>query len=166
MSTSLADRRPARDLMALVAALALCFAVAGLGGYWTSLGLGAWYEGLRKPSWTPPNRVFGPVWTALYAAMAVAAWLVWRRRGTHRVALSLGLFGLQLAMNLAWSGLFFALRSPGLAFGEIVPLWAAILATTVAFGRVSWAAGWLMVPYLLWTSYAAALNLALWRLNT
>lgn len=166
MSTTVADRRPARELMALVAALALCFAVAALGGYWTSLGLGAWYEGLRKPSWTPPNRVFGPVWTALYAAMAVAAWLVWRRRGTHRVALPLGLFGLQLAMNLAWSGLFFALRSPGLAFGEIVPLWAAILATTVAFGRASRAAGWLMVPYLLWTSYAAALNLALWRLNT
>ncbi len=165
MTTPIAARHPARELMALVAALALCFAVAGLGGYWTSLGLGPWYEGLRKPSWNPPNWVFGPVWTALYAAMAVAAWLVWRRRETRRVGLPLGLFGLQLALNLAWSGLFFAMRSPGLAFGEVVLLWGAILATTVVFGRVSRAAGWLMVPYLLWTTYAATLNLALWRLN-
>ena len=84
----------------------------------------------RKPKWTPPSQVFGPVWTALYASMAVAAWLVRRRRGTHRVAVPLGLFGLQLTLNLAWSGIFFALRRPGPAFGEIVLLWAVILATT------------------------------------
>ena len=165
MTTTDADRRPARDLIALAALLALCFAVAGLGGYWTSLGRGPWYEGLRKPAWRPPDWAFGPVWTALYAAMAVAAWLVWRRRHTHRVGPPLGLFGLQLALNLAWSGLFFALRSPGLAFTEVVLLWAAILATTAAFARVSRAAAWLLVPYLTWTTYAAALNLALWRLN-
>src|SRR5436305_9993065 len=103
MAHIVASRSPIRETTALAASLTLCFAVAGLGGYWTSLGLGPWYDGLKKPSWTPPSRVFGPVWTALYASMAVAAWLVWRRRGTHRVALALGLFGLQLALNLAWS---------------------------------------------------------------
>ena len=97
--------------------------------------------------------------------MAVAAWLVWRRRGAHRVAFPLGLFGLQLALNLAWSGLFFALRRPGPAFGEIVLLWAAILATLLAFGRISRSGGLLLVPYLAWVSYAAALNFAIWRLN-
>src|SRR5437764_541744 len=112
MDPIVTTRNPPRDLTSLAAFLVLCFAVAGLGGYWTSLGLGPWYDGLRKPPWTPPNRVFGPVWTLLYASMAVAAWLVWRRRGTHRVALPLGLFALQLSLNLAWSGLFFALRRP------------------------------------------------------
>src|SRR3954471_17786938 len=136
MTSIPAIRSPLRDSTALAASLALCFSVAGLGGYWTSLGLGPWYDGLRKPNWTAPNGVFGPVWTVLYASMAVAAWLVWRRRGTHRVALPLGLFGLQLALNLAWSGRFFALKRPCLASGEIVVLWVAILATLLAFGRI------------------------------
>ena len=105
-------RSPVRDLLALAACLGLCFTVAGLGGYWTSLGLGPWYGGLRKPPWQPPAWVFGPVWTVLYASMAVAAWLVWRRRESARVRLPLALFGLQLALNLAWSGLFFGLEVP------------------------------------------------------
>jgi benzodiazapine receptor len=158
-------QKPGQNIPALAASLALCFAVAGLGGYWTSLGLGPWYIALRKPPWTPPNRVFGPVWTVLYAAMAVAAWLVWRRRGLVGVGLPLALFALQLALNLAWTGLFFALRRPGLAFGEIGLLWAAILATQGAFGRVSRVAGLLLIPYLAWVTFAAALNLAIWRLN-
>src|SRR4051812_15374686 len=107
MDPIVTTRNSPRDLTALAGFLVLCFSVAGLGGYWTSLGLGPWYNGLMKPNWTAPNRVFGPVWTALYASMAVAGWLVWRRRGTHRVTLPLGLFGLQLSLNLAWSGLFF-----------------------------------------------------------
>jgi benzodiazapine receptor len=165
MASIPATRRPVRDLTALATSLALCFAVAGLGGYWTSLGLGPWYDALRKPAWTPPNWVFGPVWTALYAAMAVTAWLVWRRQGLVGVRLPLALFGLQLALNLAWTGLFFALRQPGLAFGEILLLCAAILATLGAFGRVSRVAGLLLIPYLAWVTFAAALNLAIWRLN-
>jgi benzodiazapine receptor len=159
-------RQPSRDLTALAISLILCFAVAGLGGFWTSLGLGPWYNGLRKPTWTPPNRVFGPVWTTLYALMAVAAWLVWRRRATARVRLPLALFAAQLTLNLAWSGLFFALHRPGLAFGEVVLLWAAVLATLLTFRAASPAAGWLLVPYLAWVTYASALNLALWRLNS
>lgn len=165
MTSIPATRSPVRDLTALAASLALCFAVAALGGYWTVLGLGPWYEGLRKPSWTPPNWVFGPVWTVLYASMAVAAWLVWRRQGLSQARLPLGLFGLQLALNLAWSGLFFALRRPGLAFGEVLMLWATILATLLAFGRISRVAGWLLAPYLAWVTFAAALDLAIWGLN-
>jgi tryptophan-rich sensory protein len=165
MTSTNADRNTMRDIPALAASLVLCFSAAGLGGYWTSLGLGPWYDGLRKPSWTPPNRVFGPVWTILYTSMAIAAWLVWRRRRTHSVVLPLGLFGLQLALNLAWSGLFFALGRPGPAFGEVVLLWAAILATLVAFGRVSRSAAGLLAPYLAWVAYAAALNFTIWRLN-
>jgi benzodiazapine receptor len=154
-----------RDIAGLIASLAACFAVAGLGAHWTTLGLGPWYEGLRKPTWTPPNFLFAPVWTALYILMAVAAWLVWLRRGLPGSRISLGLFGLQLALNLAWPGIFFALREPGPGFAEIAMLWVTILATVLAFVRVSRVAAAMMVPYLVWVSYASALNFAIWRLN-
>jgi benzodiazapine receptor len=165
MTSIPAIRSPLRDSTALAASLALCFAVAGLGGYWTSLGLGSWYDGLRKPSWTPPAWIFGPVWTALYASMAVAAWLVWRRCALAGAWVPLSLFGLQLTLNLAWTGLFFALRRPGWAFGEILLLWVSILATLWAFGRISRLAAGLLIPYLAWVAFAAALNFTLWRLN-
>jgi tryptophan-rich sensory protein len=127
---------------------------------------GEWYAGLAKPSWNPPNVVFGPVWTVLYLAMGVAAWLVWKRAGFQGAPWALGLFGVQLALNALWSFLFFGLQAPFVAFVEIVVLWLAILATTVAFWRVSTAAGVLLLPYLAWVAFAAALNLTLWRLNT
>ena len=97
--------------------------------------------------------------------MAVAAWLVWRRRGLAGAWASLSLFGLQLALNLAWTGLFFALRRPGWAFGEILLLWVSILATLLLFGRISRLAAGLLAPYLAWVTFAAALNFAIWRLN-
>ncbi|QDV33935.1 TspO/MBR family protein [Tautonia plasticadhaerens] len=156
---------PGRDLLALVGFLALCFSAAGVGGWLTARGLGAWYDSLRKPSWNPPGAVFGPVWTLLYASMAVAAWLAWRRSGWAGARGALLLFGLQLVLNVAWSGLFFGLRRPDLALLEIAALWLAILATLVAFARVRPLAGWLMAPYLLWVTFATALNFALWRLN-
>ncbi len=149
----------------LVVSLLASFAVAGLGGYWTSLGLGPWYDSLAKPSWTPPNRVFGPVWTTLYTLMAVAAWLVWRVRDKPGAKVALSLYALQLTLNLAWSGIFFGLRSVGYGFFEVVLLWASIAATIVAFTRVRPVASALLVPYLGWVSYASALNYALWRLN-
>ena len=154
-----------KDALVLVAFLLLCFGVAALGGYWTSVSVGDWYLTLRKPSWNPPGWVFGPVWTVLYAMMAVAAWIVWRHRGENGVTMALILFGIQLALNLAWSGLFFGLRNPLAGFIDIVALWLAIIATMIAFRRISTAAGVMLVPYLLWVSYAATLNLALWLLN-
>jgi tryptophan-rich sensory protein len=157
-----------RDLLGLLGFIVLCFAAAGLGGYWTasSVSEGGWYYQIAKPSWTPPSWLFGPVWTVLYLAMAVAGWLVWRRGGwaAHRGALTL--FLVQLTLNAIWSGLFFGLHSPGLAMIEILLLWIAILLTARAFFRVSPLAGWLLVPYLLWVSFASVLNFAVWQLNS
>jgi translocator protein len=114
---------------------------------------------------TPPDGVFAPVWTVLYLTMAIAAWMVWLHRPIRDVAPALGLFALQLVLNVAWSALFFGLHSTAAGLAGIVPLWCAILATVVAFRRVTALAGWILVPYLAWVSFAATLNFAIWRLN-
>ena len=153
---------PARLLLGLVGWLALCFAAAALGGLFMP---GEWYAQLRKPSWNPPGWIFGPVWTALYTMMAIAAWLVWRRGGFAAQRLPLGLFFLQLLFNALWSPLFFGLHHPALAFADILLLWLALLATLPTFWQRSLVAGTLLIPYLAWVSFAAMLNFALWRLN-
>jgi translocator protein len=153
------------QMRGLVISLAAVFAVAAIGVLFTRMGLPDWYATLKKPSFAPPNWLFGPVWTALYVMMAVAAWLVWKERGLRATATPMTLFAVQLALNAAWPGVFFGLKSPGAAFAEIALLWGAVLATAVAFARVKPAAGILMAPYALWVSFAAILNLALWRLN-
>src|ERR1700751_3713076 len=149
--------------MRLLVCFVVCLGAAGIGSFLTTPSLRLWYEGLSKPSWNPPNWLFGPVWTILYLAMAIAAWLVWRKAGV--AAAPMQFFLTQLALNVAWSALFFRLRSPGLAFTEIVVLWFAILATTIEFWRAVPAAGWLLLPYLIWVGYATALNFAIWWLN-
>jgi tryptophan-rich sensory protein len=154
-----------RQAVGLVIALAAVFAAAGIGSVFTSRSVGDWYAALEKPPWNPPSWVFGPVWTVLYAMMAVAAWLVWRQGGWKAARLALGLFAVQLALNAGWSAVFFGARMPGLAFAELVALWLAILATTAAFFRKSVAAGVLMLPYAAWTTFAGVLNFTLWRLN-
>jgi len=142
--------------------LLLCFGAAAFGGLFPP---DAWYTGLNKPSWNPPAWIFGPVWSALYMTMAVAAWLVWKRGGFSAQRTPLALFLVQLALNAAWSPLFFGLQWPGVAFVEILLLWLAIVATLVSFRRVTPVAGWLLAPYLAWVSLAAVLNFTLWRLN-
>jgi tryptophan-rich sensory protein len=154
-----------RQAAALALSLLICFGAAGLGSVWTQPSIGVWYAQLRKPAWTPPNQVFGPVWTTLYLGMAIAAWLVWRRAGWASASGSLTLFIAQLILNVSWSGIFFGLHRPDAAFTEIVLLWCMILATTIAFWFHSAIAGWLMAPYLAWVTYAAALNWKIWRLN-
>jgi tryptophan-rich sensory protein len=149
--------------MRLIVCIGLCLGAAGLGSFLTTPALRPWYAGLNKPRWTPPNWLFGPVWTILFLAMAIAAWLVWRKVGL--TAAPMRLFLLQLLLNVMWSALFFRLRSPGPAFAEIVMLWVAILATAIEFWRAVPAAGWLLLPYWIWVSYAAALNFSIWRLN-
>ncbi len=154
-----------RSLAVLGAFVVGCVLVGALGAFATASSVATWYPTLTKPSWTPPDAWFGPVWTALYVAMGVAAWLVWRAREWNETRTPLVLFAVQLALNAAWSFLFFGLRSPGLALVEIVALWVAIVATLLAFGRVSRLAAWLLTPYLAWVSFAMALNLAIWTLN-
>ncbi len=154
-----------RSALGLVALVVVCFAAAGVGGALMSRTPPDWYPSLQKPAWTPPGWVFGPVWTFLYLTMAGAAWLVWRRGDLREARLPLGLFGLQLALNAAWPGLFFGLRMPGPAFVELCALWCVLLATVIAFFRESRAAGLLLVPYLAWSTFAGVLNLAIWRMN-
>ena len=149
-------------MIAFVVCLAASFLAAWVG---SQFHVGPWYADLAKPRWTPPNVVFGPVWTALYVLMGVAAALVWRRAGLAAAWKPLAFFGIQLVLNAAWSWLFFGLHRPGAAFLEIVVLWAAILITLVLFWRVRPLAGILFLPYLLWVSFAAVLNFLLWRLN-
>lgn len=126
---------------------------------------GAWYASLHKPSWNPPAWIFGPVWTLLYTMMAVAAWLVWRRGGFAAQRGPLTWFLVQLALNAAWTPLFFGLHQPGWALAEIVLLWLAIAVTLAAFWRVHRGGAWLLVPYLAWVSFASLLNFTLWRMN-
>jgi tryptophan-rich sensory protein len=154
-----------RHAIGLAVSLVICFGAAGLGSLFTMPSIGGWYVNLSKPAWTPPNWLFGPVWTGLYLCMAIAAWLVWRKAGVSGAEVALALFALQLALNVCWSAIFFSAHMPGFAFAEIVLLWLLILATVVSFWPVSRAAGWLLVPYLLWVGFAAALNYAIWRLN-
>ena len=148
---------------ALAGWILLCFGAASFGALFMP---GEWYAQLRKPSWNPPPWIFGPVWTALYTMMGIAAWLVWRRGGFKAQRKPLILFGVQLLLNAAWTPLFFGLQWPGVAFLEIVLLWLAILAALIAFRPVSRPAAVLLLPYLAWVSFAAVLNFTLWRLNS
>lgn len=142
--------------------LLACFAAAAMGGWFPP---GEWYASLQKPAWNPPGWIFGPVWTALYTMMAVAAWLVWRQGGWEKQRRPLLIFLAQLTLNALWTPLFFGLHWPGVAFAEIMLLWLAIAATIAAFRPVSRPAMLLLVPYLAWVSFAAVLNFTLWRLN-
>jgi tryptophan-rich sensory protein len=162
--TSLTYRggRPARyrwwALLGFALAVAAAAAIGGLG----VSGTAAEYQQLRQPAWAPPSSLFGPVWTVLYAMIALAGWLVWQRTG---FGLALRVYTAQLLLNAAWTPLFFGAGRYGLAFADICLLWLAVGATIVLFRRAHHWAAWLLVPYWLWVTYAAALNLAIWRLN-
>lgn len=144
--------------------MAVTFVAAAIGSV-ASINAGAFYGDLVRPGWAPPSWVFGPMWTLLYVLMGVAAWLVWRARGLRGARFALSLYVSQLVLNALWSWLFFGWHLGGPAFVDVLALWALILATCVAFWRVSPLAGALLVPYLLWVSYAAALNFAVWQMN-
>lgn len=153
---------PWRAVVGLAGWLLFTFA-ATLGGLVGAPG--EWYASLDKPAWTPPGWVFGPAWTLLYTMMAVAAWLVWLRGGLRHRRLELSAFGIQWLFNALWTPLFFGLQRPGLALVDIVLLWLAAAVTMVLFLRIRPVAGWLLVPYLLWLTFAAVLNAAIWRMN-
>jgi tryptophan-rich sensory protein len=150
---------------ALLGFIVLCFAVGGIGGVVTNSALYDWYPTIAKPTWTPPNWVFGPVWSALYFMMACAVWLVWRQGNAVSRTVPMACFGIQLMLNLVWSLLFFGWRSPSAAFVGVLLLWVSIAATARVFAGRSRIAGLMMAPYLAWTSFAAILNFYIWRLN-
>ena len=151
-----------RTWLSLFVFLLLCLGTGWLGSIVTRPAIPEWYRHLRKPSWTPPPWVFGPVWTTLYIMMAIAGWNVWRKEGW---SLAIIAFFVQLAVNAGWSWLFFGLRRPDLGLLGLVVLVCLVLATILSFWRVSLFAASLMVPYGLWVTFAAGLNYEIWRLN-
>ncbi len=150
----------------LIIALIVPQLFAVVGSLFTNASLVGWYDLLEKPSFNPPNWLFGPVWTLLFLLMGIAAFLVWKNGLQKKeVRFALVLFIFQLSLNLFWSFIFFGLKNPGIAFTEIISLWFAILATILAFYQVNKVAGYLLIPYILWVSFAAFLNYNIWHLN-
>ena len=156
----------------LIISILACELVGSIGSIFTSPAIPGWYAGLVKPAFNPPNWIFGPVWTMLFAMMGIAAWLVWNNLASkspkvrQAAKLALIIFVIQFALNVLWSIIFFGQNNPDAAFIEIIILWLAILATIIAFARISKAAAWLLVPYILWVSFASLLNYSIWQLNT
>ena len=142
--------------------LVLVTAVASSGAFFKP---GVWYETLAKPPWTPPDWLFPVAWTLLYLMIAVAGWLVWKQVGLAAAGVAFSFYFGQLALNAAWSWLFFGLHRIDLALVDVLALWLAIAGTIVTFHGVRPLAAWLLVPYLIWVTYAAALNFAVWRMN-
>jgi benzodiazapine receptor len=156
----------ARTVIAATIFAAICLLVGGIGGFFSASSVKTWYATLNRPAFSPPGWLFGPVWTMLYIMMGVAAGLVWRQGiATPAVKAAIAAFVIQLILNAIWSPLFFGLRSPLLGLVDIVPLWLAIVVTIILFWQVHKTAAILLVPYLLWVSFATLLNLRLWQLN-
>jgi len=154
------------SVLKLLATLSVVLAAGGIGALATTRATPMWYQTLKKPSFDPPEWLFGPAWTLLYLLMAVAAWLVWKQGiGAAGVKLALAVFLVQLVLNALWSVFFFGLRSPLAGLVDIVGLWLAIVATIILFFRVSVPAGVMLLPYIAWVSFAALLNAAILRLN-
>lgn len=162
----------------LLMAVGVAEAAGVVGAFFTTPAISSgWYAELVKPALNPPSWVFGPVWTTLYALMGISVFLVYEKnektilneieeqRLKTKKKIALILFGIQLFLNAIWSVLFFGLHSPGGALIEIIFLWLAILATIVAFARISKSAAWLLAPYIVWVSFALYLNLAIWAFN-
>lgn len=142
-----------------------CLAVGAVGSRWSTPEIANWYRALRKPGFNPPNWLFAPVWTTLYVLMGIAAWRVAEAESSPARTLGLILFLVQLGLNLAWSWIFFRKHALGAALAELAAMWVAVAAALTVFTQVDAASAWLMAPYLGWLSFAAVLNLALWRLN-
>ena len=155
-----------KNLAKLAVSIAVPQAVGGLGALVTNPAVSGWYQELDKPGFTPPSWVFGPVWTLLYLLMGISLYLVWKQ-GTDKegVPTAMVLFGVHLALNFLWSAIFFGMKSPGAAFAEIILLWSMILLIIWKFSKIHKWSAYLLIPYILWVTYAAALNYSIWNLN-
>jgi len=155
-----------KDILRLIASIIICQLAGFIGSLFTTPAIPTWYKTLTKPSFTPPNSLFSPVWITLFLLMGISLFLVWQKNLQDRkVKIALVFFAIQLVLNILWSILFFGLKSPLLAFIEIIILWFVILLTILKFIKVSKPAGLLLLPYILWISFAAFLNFFLWNLN-
>ena len=154
------------DFPKLAIAILVSLSAGAIGSVFTFSAIGSWYAFLNKPAFAPPNWVFGPVWTTLYALMGIAAFLVWKSGWERKeVKVALGVFGLQFFLNATWSIVFFGLQSPGWALVNIIALWIAIVWTIIVFYRISKPAAYLILPYIFWVSFASYLNYSIWMLN-
>jgi len=155
-----------KQIAKLICSVSVCLLTGFVGSFSTMDSVNTWYADLSKPSFNPPGWVFGVVWTILYVMMGVAAFLIWKKGiRSRQIRVALGLFVFQLVLNGLWTPIFFGLHMMGLALAEIILLWVAIAVTMVAFWRISKPATYLLVPYILWVSFAIVLNASLWHLN-
>lgn len=155
-----------KNFIKLIIALIIPQLFAIAGSLFTDTGTNSWYNLIEKPAFNPPNWVFGPVWTILYVLMGISAFLIWRQGlNKKEIRFALLIFIFQLSLNLFWSFIFFGLKNPGIALTEIISLWFAILATILAFYQINKIAAYLLIPYILWVSFAAFLNYSIWNLN-
>ncbi|MFC2025212.1 TspO/MBR family protein [Chloroflexota bacterium] len=155
-----------RDIVKLIVSIATCLCAGAIGSIFTTPAIPTWYATLEKPPFNPPNWLFAPAWTTLYLLMAISAFIIWRRSVNNRQGQkSLIIFLIQLILNALWSAVFFGLESPLYGIIIIIALWAAILLTILMFFRLSLLAGWLLLPYIGWVTFAAILNIYIFILN-
>ena len=155
-----------KNVFKLTIAIAVSEMAGVIGSVFTAPSIDGWYANIIKPELTPPSWLFGPVWVTLFALMGIAAFLVWKKGLNHKgVKIALGIFIFQLVLNTLWSIIFFGLQNPGAALIEIIFLWVSILATIIAFAKVSRMAAWLLLPYILWVSFAIYLNYMIYVIN-
>lgn len=155
-----------KEIISLIVAIITCEAAGIVGSIFTASKIPTWYKGLMKPALNPPSWVFGPVWTTLYLLMGIALYIIWKKGlSTEGVKFALTIFAVQLILNALWSIVFFNMENLGLALINIVLMWLSILWTIVLFYRLSPTAGLLLIPYILWVSFASYLNYAIWTLN-
>ncbi|MEN9524952.1 MAG: hypothetical protein RLZZ256_336 [Bacteroidota bacterium] len=150
---------------AFLLSLIIPLAVGGISGFFTVSAIPGWYQTIQKPSWNPPNWVFGPVWTTLYVLMGIAMYLIWTQPRTEQRQRALYLNATQLILNFFWSLIFFNLHAIGWALIEIIILWVVIVQTMFAYDRVYKPAAWLLLPYIVWVTFATILNGTIWWLN-
>lgn len=160
------DKIKVIEILKLVISVIICQFAGFLGSFFTTPAIPTWYANLNKPSFTPPNWIFGPVWITLYLLMGVSVFLIWRKGNINQqVKVALIIFALQLILNILWSAAFFGLKSPLSGMIVILILWIAILITIITFSRLSVPASVLLIPYILWVSFAAVLNISIYILN-
>jgi len=155
-----------RTYIRLIVAVVICQVAGMIGSLFTTPSIASWYAALRKPDFTPPNWLFGPVWTTLYLLMGISFYIIWNASSERRnPGRAIAIFAVQLALNILWSYLFFALRSPRLGLIEIIAMWVAILATIISFSKILKTSALMLVPYLIWVSLASYLNYMIVVLN-